>query len=139
MQLAPLLIVCAATVAGMLGCIHMVFTFRGTKLHPRDPAVRDAMMATNPFITRQTTVWRATQGFNASHSLGIIVFSVFYIFLAGWHPVFLLQSTFLLALGLGTLLAYLVLAKAYWFSIPFRGVALASALYAAGLVVVIAG
>lgn len=66
MLMASLLITASATVAGFLGCIHLLYTFRGTKLHPRDPAVRNAMMTTSPVITRQTTVWRATQGFNAT-------------------------------------------------------------------------
>ena len=35
--------------------------------------------------------------------------------------------------GMATLLAYLALAWRYWFSIPFRGIALTSVLFAAGL------
>ncbi len=135
MLMASLLITASATVAGFLGCIHLLYTFRGTKLHPRDPAVRNAMMTTSPVITRQTTVWRATQGFNASHGLGVIVFTALYIYLAGWQAALLLNSAFLLSLGLATLLAYLVLAHVFWFSIPFRGIALASALYASALAV----
>ena len=133
MLLSSLLIAASAAVAGLLGCIHMLYTFRGNKLHPRDPAVRDAMMADTPMLTRQTTVWRANKGFNASHSLGVILFAAVYIYLAGWHADFLQTSSFLLVLGMATLLTYLALAKAYWFSIPFRGIALACALYAAGL------
>jgi len=37
--------------------------------------------------------------------------------------------------GLVLLLGYLVLARLYWFSIPLRGIALATALYIAALVV----
>jgi hypothetical protein len=133
MLLSSMLIAASAAVAGLLGCIHMLYTFHGNKLHPRDPAVRDAMMADTPVLTRQTTVWRATKGFNASHSLGVILFAAVYIYLAGWHAGFLQASAFLLGLGMATLLTYLALAKAYWFSIPFRGIALACALYAAGL------
>ena len=132
---APTLIAASAAVAGLLGCIHMLYTFRGNKLHPRDPAVRDAMMAGTPMLTRETTVWRATKGFNASHSLGIMLFAVVYLYLAGWHAEFLQASAFLLLLGMATLLSYLALARAYWFSIPFRGIALACVLYAAGLAV----
>ena len=137
MQLAHALITASATVAGLLGCIHMLYTFHGNKLHPRDPALRDAMMAVSPVLTRQTTVWRATKGFNASHSLGVMLFAVIYIYLAGWHADFLQASPFLLALGLVTLLTYLALARVYWFSIPFRGIALACGLYVAGLAVMV--
>ena len=39
----------------------------------------------------------------------------------------------LLAVGLLTLLAYVALAKRYWFSIPYRGIVAATILYAAAL------
>jgi len=133
MNLASALIIASATVAGLLGSVHLLYTFSGNKLHPRDPAVVDAMMATHPVLTRQTTVWRATKGFNASHSLGVILFALVFGYLAGWHMGFLQQSMFLLTLGLGMLLAYVALAWRYWFSIPFRGIALATVLYAAAL------
>jgi len=44
----------------------------------------------------------------------------------------LLGSLVLLTLGMAVLLAYLALARRYFFSIPFRGVAVACALYASG-------
>ncbi|HOZ64217.1 MAG TPA: hypothetical protein PK497_07385 [Burkholderiaceae bacterium] len=134
MLLSSIFIAASAAVAGLLGGIHMLYTFHGNKLHPRDPTVRDAMMADTPVLTRETTVWRATKGFNASHSLGVILFAAVYIYLAGWHAGLLQASAFLLGLGMATLLTYLALARAYWFSIPFRGIALACGLYAAGLV-----
>jgi hypothetical protein len=132
MNAASLLIAAGAAVLGALGCIHLLYTFHGNKLEPRDPAVREAMERANPVITRQTTVWRATKGFNASHSLGIIAFALVYGYLALWRPAVLGASQFLLVLGMVVLLAYLALARRYFFSIPFRGVALACALYASG-------
>jgi len=132
MDAAYLLIAASAAVLGTLGCIHLLYTYHGNKLDPRDPAVRDAMDRTNPVLTRQTTVWRATKGFNASHSLGIIVFALVYGYLALWRSDVLRGSLFLLTLGMAVLLAYLALARRYFFSIPFRGVAVACALYASG-------
>ena len=132
MDAAYLLIAASAAVLGTLGCIHLLYTYHGNKLDPRDPAVRDAMERTNPVLTRQTTVWRATKGFNASHSLGIIVFALVYGYLALWRSDVLRGSLFLLTLGMAVLLAYLALARRYFFSIPFRGVAVACALYASG-------
>ena len=132
MNAASLLIAAGAAVLGALGCIHLLYTFHGNKLEPRDPAVREAMERANPVITRQTTVWRATKGFNASHSLGIIALALVYGYLALWRPAVLGASQFLLVLGMVVLLAYLALARRYFFSIPFRGVALACALYASG-------
>ena len=132
MNAANLLIAASAAVLGTLGCVHLVYTYHGNKLEPRDPAVRAAMERANPVITRQTTVWRATKGFNASHSLGIIAFALVYAYLALWRPEVLRGSLFLSTLGMSVLLAYLALARRSFFSIPFRGMALACALYASG-------
>jgi len=126
------LIAASAAVLGALGCIHLLYTYHGNQLDPRDTAVREAMEQANPVITRETTVWRATKGFNASHSLGIIAFALVYGYLALRRPDVLGGSPFLLTLGMAVLLAYLGLARRYFFSIPFRGVALACALYASG-------
>ena len=132
MNAAYILIAASAAVLGPLGCIHLLYTYHGNKLDPRDPAVREAMERTSPVITRQTTVWRAAKGFNASHSLGIIAFALVYGYLALWRSDVLGGSLFLSALGMAVLLAYLALARRYFFSIPFRGVAMACALYASG-------
>jgi hypothetical protein len=132
MNAAYVLIAAGAAVLGALGCIHLLYTYHGNKLDPRDPTVREAMERANPVITRQTTIWLATKGFNASHSLGIITFALVYGYLALWRSDVLGGSLFLLTLGMVVLLAYLALARCYFFSIPFRGVALASALYASG-------
>jgi hypothetical protein len=60
------------------------------------------------------------------------VFALVYGYLALWRPDVLGGSLFLLTLGMAGLLAYLALARRYFFSVPFRGVALACALYASG-------
>ncbi len=134
-MLASNLIVASAAIVLLFGSMHLLFTFRGTKLHPRDPALKAAMMVTHPVITRQTTVWRANLGFNATHSMGLMLFGLIYGYLALTQPAMLWQSGFLLTLGLITLAAYVVLARLYFFSIPFRGVTLATLCYLAGLVV----
>ena len=79
---------------------------------------------------------RAATGFHASHSLGAMLFALVWGYLALGQWVMLAHSPFLLALGMGVLLAYLALAHRYWFCVPQRGIALAAALYAAGLVLV---
>jgi len=132
MNAAHILIAASAAVLGTLGSLHLLYTYHGNKLDPRDPAVREAMQRTTPVITRQTSVWRATKGFNASHSLGIIAFALVYGYLALWRSDVLGGSLFLLALGMAVLLAYL--ARRYFFSVPFRGVAIACVLYASGWV-----
>ncbi len=133
MNLPALLVAASAAVIFVLGVMHLVFTFHGPKFDPRDAELKARMMAVSPVISRQTTMWRAWIGFNASHSYGAILFGLVWAYLALARPVFLFQSVFLLALGLLVLVAYVVLARVYWFSIPFRGITLATVLYGLGL------
>ena len=129
-----MLIALAAAIVFTLGLLHIVFTFRGPKLLPRDRGLR-AQMENSPLVlTRETTVWKAWIGFNASHSLGAMLFGVVYGHLALVQPIALTNSPFLLAVGAAVLLAYGWLARRYWFSVPFRGVVLAALLYAGGVV-----
>ena len=136
--LASSLVAASASVILLLGLIHLLYTFRGTKLHPRDPQLIAALKEVSPVITRQTTMWKAWVGFNASHSLGAILFGAVYGYLAVVHGAFLFQSKFLLGLGLLSLVSYAVLGKLYWFSAPFRGIVLALLLYLGGLIVALA-
>jgi hypothetical protein len=117
-----------------LGALHLWYTFRGNKLHPRDPELRARLEQVPLVLTRQTTMWKAWIGFNASHSYGALLFGSIYGYLALVHRAFLFQSWFLLSLGLLALLAYAFLGKRYWFSVPFRGILLATAFYVTALV-----
>ncbi len=122
----------AATVLA-LGLMHLVFTFHGQRFHPRDEAVLAAMRNTTPVITRGTTMWKAWIGFNASHSYGAMLFGLVWGWLALWQPAVLAHSLFLQVLGLVLLGAYAHLGWRYWFSVPFRGIVLALALYVCAL------
>ena len=59
-----------------------------------------------------------------------MLFGLVYLYLALEPSHFLLGSCFLLGLGLVYLFAMAVLARRYWFSIPFRGVSLSCVVYA---------
>ncbi|MEG0003337.1 MAG: hypothetical protein RR720_09110 [Comamonas sp.] len=133
MLLAPFFIVASAAVIGLLGAGHLFLTYRSKRFDPRDAALTAALAVTSPLISDQTTMARAAQGFHASHSLGFMLFALVWSYLALFHWSMLEQSLVLLTLGLAMLLAYLMLARRYWFSVPLRGIALANALYAAGL------
>lgn len=133
MVLAPFFILASATVLGLLGCVHLLFTFFGNQFDPRDAMMAEALRVVSPVISRQTTMARAAKGFHASHSMGAMLFALVWGYLALVHWHMLAQSFFLLALGMTVLLVYLVLARRYWFSVPLRGIALANVLYAAGL------
>jgi hypothetical protein len=133
--LAPSLVAASAAIILSLGLIHLLYTFRGNKLHPRDAALATRLKEVSPIITSETTMWRAWIGFNASHSYGAILFGLVYGYLALVHSAFLFQSAFLLVLGLLLLAGYAFLGTRYWFSVPFRGIVLAIILYVAALLV----
>ena len=128
-----ILIAASALILLVLGTLHLVLTFRGTAFHPRDPALMKSMQTDTMRITRATTLWRSSIGFHGSHSVGAMFFGLVYGYLALEGSGFLFSSVFLLALGLIVLCAYLVLARLYWFKVPFRGILLANILYAAAL------
>lgn len=130
--LAQSLVIMSAGLILSLGLLHLLFTYAGNKFHPRDAELLTQLRTTPLVITRQTTVWRAWIGFNASHSLGAVLFGAMYAYLALQQPVMLFDSVFLGATGLAALSSYLVMAKLYWFRIPFRGISLALVMYIAG-------
>jgi hypothetical protein len=121
----------SAVIILMLGAVHVLYTFVGAKLHPRDAHLREAMAEGQLVLTRQTTLWRAWIGFNASHGQGAILFGLLFGYLALREPALLFDSIFLRATGMAMLASYLVLAHRYWFKLPFRGIALAAVLYLA--------
>ena len=132
-MIASALMAACGAIVFVLGFIHLAYTFRGVKLTPRDPALMAAMKEISPVLTRQTSMWKAWVGFNASHSMGAMLFGLVYGYLAIVHGELLFGSLFLLAVGLAMLGGFVVLAKLYWFSIPYRGVCIALACYLAGI------
>lgn len=132
---ASFFIAASAAIILLLGLVHFLYTFRGPKLFPRDPDLLAKMMAVSPVISSETTMWRAWVGFNASHSFCLILFGALYGYLALRHSAFLFQSGYLLAIGFVLLLGLMALARLYWFTAPFRGVALATLLYVLGIIV----
>jgi hypothetical protein len=127
------LIAASAAIILLLGLAHLLFTFSGPKLMPRDRELQARMQEVAPVISRETTIWKAWVGFNASHSFGAIMFGAIYGYLSLVHAAFLFRSTFLLSLGLLLLCGYLFLGKRYWFRVPFRGILVALALYVLAL------
>ena len=123
----------SAAIVLLLGALHLLFTFRGERFFPRDPALTEKMKEVSPKISRRTTMWNAGIGFHASHSLGAILFGSVYGYLALARGAVLFGSIFLLGLGLLYLAAMTVLAKKFWFVVPYRGMAFALLLYLAGL------
>lgn len=127
-----LLIVIAAAILLLLGSVHLLYTFFGSKLHPRDTTLLAKMQFVSPVLTRDTSMWRAWIGFNASHSLGAMLFGLAYGYLALAEPRLLFGAWFLLLIGAGFLAGLVLLACRYWFNIPLIGTALAFASFVAG-------
>lgn len=134
---APWLIAGAAGIFLVLGAMHVLYTFRGPKLAPRDPELVRQMQQVSPVISGETTMWKCWIGFNASHGFGVILFGAVYGYLALVQSAFFFRSIFLQVLGVMVLAGYAFLGKRYWFSIPYRGVLLAMALYLLGLLVAV--
>jgi hypothetical protein len=130
---ARILMVLSASIIFTLGVVHLVYTFWGPKLTPRDPALQISMSQISPVITKETTIWRCWVGFNASHSMGLILFGLVFGFLALAHDQLLFQSPFLLVVGLAMLGGFVVLCKVYFFSAPLTGVCISLACYIASI------
>ena len=132
--LPSMLLAASALIILTLGAAHLWLTYRGKAFEPRDAALKQRLEEVSPFISRQTTMWRASVGFHASHSAGAMLFGLVYGYLALAHAAVLFASPFLLLLGLVYLASMTMLGYRYWFSTPFRGALLALGLYAAALI-----
>lgn len=131
--LAEILIILSAGIILLLGAVHLLYTFTGNKLKPRDAGLQAKMTHIHPNITTQTSMWKAWVGFNASHSMGAILFGLIYTYLAMVHPELLFRSQFLLLVGVCFLVCWLILAIGYWFRIPLIGIGLALVCFISGI------
>lgn len=120
-MISQILFIMGASIFGILGFVHLIYTFFTDKFNAYDPDVTTAMKSTSPVITKETTVWRSWIGFNASHSLGAILFAAIYIPLAFSHIQFIADNNWFAVLPSIIGLLYLLLAKNYWFKAPFFG------------------
>ena len=111
-----------ASIFGALGTLHLLFTFFTNKFEAYDSSVTDAMKASSIVLTKETTIWKAWVGFNASHSLGAMLFAGIYVPLTISNFNVIQQSNWFTFLPVLIGFSYLVLAKMYWFKIPFIGI-----------------
>ena len=130
------LIIVGASIFGILGAIHLAYTFFTNKFEAFDASVTEAMKATSPVLTKETSIWNAWVGFNASHSLGAILVAAIYVPLAALHMELLRGSLWFSVLPVLIGASYLVLAKKYWFKIPFFGVLLSLICFAGAAVLI---
>ena len=133
-MIAQWLLIVGAAILGMLGAAHLIFTFFTDKFAAFDSSTVDAMKQTSPRISKDTTMWKAWIGFNASHSLGPLIFAAIYIPLSLVNFEIIQQSMWLSILPIIVGLAYLVLAKVYWFATPFIGILIATTCFLASFI-----
>jgi len=121
-----ILLIIGAAIFGVLGALHLYYTFFTNMFMTRDRKVAEAMKATSPLLTNRITMWDAWIGFNGSHSLGAIFIAAFYILLATTRMEVIREtkSFSLLAVLIGV--SYLVMAIKYWFRIPLIGILIAT-------------
>ena len=130
---ARILMVLSASIVFTLGVVHLAYTFWGPNLTPRDPTLQISMSQIAPVITNEATMWRCWVGFNASHSMGLILFGSVFGYLALAHDRLLFQSPFLLVVGLAMLGGLVALCKLYFFSGPLVGMSISLACYVASI------
>lgn len=108
-----------------LGFIHVFFTFFTKKFSPRTKNLECEMKSTNLILTKQTTIWNAWIGFNASHSIGAIFIGIINIYLVGMSDSLMQTDHFYKLFNILTCGFYLWLAKKYWFKTPFIAILIA--------------
>src|SRR5436190_22565353 len=109
----------------VLGSIHLYYTFFSNKFSSRTSSVDEAMKNSFPVLIKETTMWKAWIGFNASHSSGAMYIGLINFFAAICYPEILSSSVFLF-LNIITVLFYCWLGKKYWFGIPLKGILMAT-------------
>ena len=120
----------------ILGAIHLLYTFFTNKFSSRNKLIDEEMKTSFPVLTKETTMWKAWTGFNASHSSGAIYIGIINLFLSIQY-FFIVANPVFLFLNTVTVLFYLWLAKKYWFSTPFKGILFAACCFVTAAVIII--
>ena len=134
-MLSIILVSASAAIILTLGVVHLLYTFTGPKLLPRDSELQSAMKVASPVISKETTMWKAWIGFNASHSMGAILFGLIYGYLSLFHADLLFGSVFLTFVGFAMLTGLFLLGRRYWFSVPFIGITISLICFVGGIIV----
>lgn len=106
----------------VLGTLHLYYTFFSNKFLSRNEKVNTEMKSSFPILTKETTMWKAWIGFNASHSSGAIFIGIINFYLAVRYFTVLQGDHFFFLFNILTIGFYAWLGKKYWFKIPFRGI-----------------
>lgn len=113
----------------VLGSIHLVYTFFTNKFSSKNKKVLTEMKSSNPNLTKETTIWKAWIGFNASHSIGAMFIGIINFYLAFEYFSTFQSDHFFFLFNILTISFYVWLAKTYWFKIPLIGISIALICY----------
>ena len=117
-----------------LGSIHLFYTFFTNKFKSRDEILISEMKKSNPILTKETTMWKAWIGFNASHASGAVFIGVINFYLAFRHFQLLMTDGFLTLFSIVTIIFYGWLAKTFWFRMPLLGISITLICYIASYI-----
>lgn len=106
----------------VLGSLHLFSTFFTNRFSPRDEKLENEMKLTKPILTKQTTMWNAWIGFNASHSSGAIFIGLLNFYLALRYFTVLETDNLFFLFNIVTIGFYVWLARKYWFRTPLVGI-----------------
>ena len=123
----------APAIVGWLGLGHLVTLSAGPKLRPDDDLAARLEASVVP-LSDATNMMRLWVGFNASHALGALVFSLSSGYLALAHDDTFFETPYLSVVGAAYLLAMLAASIRYWFNIPSIGLGIATLAFLTGAV-----
>ena len=105
----------------LLGSIHLYYTFFSNKFFSKNEGLISEMKNSCPILTKETSMWGAWIGFNASHSIGAMFIGIINFYLALEYFTTLQADHFFFIFNILTIGFYVWLAKRYWFKIPLIG------------------
>lgn len=112
-----------------LGGIHLIYTFFTNKFSSKNSRLMKEMKSSHPILTKETTMWKAWVGFNASHSVGILFIGIINLYVAFQYYEIFQSDHFFHILNISTVGLFVWLGKKYWFKIPFIGAVITLAFY----------
>lgn len=106
----------------ILGSIHLAYTFFTNKFSSKNGQLMKEMKASYPILTKETTMWKAWIGFNASHSIGMLFIGLINFYIAIRYYDTLHADHFFYVMNIIVVAFFVWLGKNYWFKLPFIGV-----------------
>ena len=113
-----MLLILGCSLFVILGLGHAALTLSTTKLEPQDQELLESLKHGRTNMSKTGNIWNGIRGFHLSHSLGLIIYGLFYITLALENSDYL-KSSLVFNIGLlGVSIIYILLSHRFWFSLP---------------------